>query len=302
MLQDDKTRHRADEAPSGVPKIIWIMWLQGFDEMPLVVRHCYNSWKTLNPGWNIVFLDQSNYADWVDITAVLETDNTLEVQAVADVIRINLLAKYGGVWVDATCFCCVPLDSWLDDAAASGFFAFDKPQKSRLMDNWFMASSKDCYLTRKLAEASNQYWLDNHKLKRHHKTFTSRALTLLQKNTFTTRFWFSWPVRKLLKAYPYMWFQYLFTELVRKDACFRRIWAETPKISADLPHILQQFGLLEPLGDAAKDHISGKKSPLYKLTWRFNPSRYTEETTLHYLLSQLYPDVNARLENASDGA
>ncbi len=211
------------------------------------------------------------------------------VDPVADVIRINLLAKYGGVWIDATCYCCVPLDDWLEAATASGFFAFSKPNKNRHIDNWFMASHKGCYLTERAAEASNDYWLRNRHLRRHHKSLTARVLTILQKNMFLTRFWFSWPVRNVLKAYPYMWFPYLFTELVRTDKRFRRIWAETPKLSADLPHALQTMGMLEPLTGAAKNHIDGKKSPLYKLRWRFKQSRFTEATTLHYLLSRPYP-------------
>lgn len=295
-----------DQAPTlptpGVPKTIWIMWLQGPDKMPPVARQCYNSWRALNPDWKIVFLDENNYGDYVDIKAVLATDNHLEVQAVADVIRINLLAKHGGVWIDATCYCCVPLDDWLEEAAASGFFAFAKPHKNRLMDNWFMASHRGCYLTERLAEASNYYWLSNHKLRKHHKTLTSRALTLLQKNTFVTRYWFSQPVRKVLKAYPYMWFQYLFTELVRTDARFQRIWDQTPKLSADLPHALQHMGMFKPLTETAKNHIDGKKSPLYKLRWRFKQSLYTEATTLHYLLSQPLPDAVTSLAGAPTDA
>ncbi len=97
-----------------------------------------------------------------------------------------------------------------------------------------------------------------------------------------------------------MWLPYLFAELIRTDARFRRIWAETPKISADLPHALQHMGMFKPLSDAARNHIDSKKSPLYKLRWKFKQGLYTEATTLHYLLSQPLPDAATSLTDVSD--
>lgn len=272
------------DATSTIPKTIWMMWLQGLDNAPYVVQKCYDSWKRLNPGWDVVFLDETNYRDYVDIQAVLDTDNKIEIQARANLIRIHLLAAYGGVWADATCLCRVPLDDWLEKHARAGFFAFDRPHRARLMDNWFIASSKDCYLTKKLRDEVVSYWMSNTGLRRRRDKVTAGVLTLLTTNTHTTRFTFSYPVRKLLKAYPYHWFMYLFTELVRTDPRFRQIWAETGKISADLPHMVQHVGMLSPLTEDVKRQIDSKVSPLYKLAWRYDASKYTEDTVLYYLL------------------
>jgi mannosyltransferase OCH1-like enzyme len=46
---------------------------------------------------------------------------------VAALARLCLLRTHGGVWVDATVFCRRPLDEWLPEHAASGFFAFANP-------------------------------------------------------------------------------------------------------------------------------------------------------------------------------
>jgi len=275
------------DSTAKVPKKIWMLWFQGLDNAPHVVKECYASWKNLNPDWQVIFLDDTNLHEYVDMEDISKGGGVLQKQTLADIIRINLLAKYGGVWVDATCYCCRPLDDWLEEHAGSGFFAFDAPAKSRMMGNWFMASSRDCYLTLRLCEEVNRYWLVNQELSRRPKVakFLKR---LLNTNTYTTKFWFSYPVRRILKIYPYMWFQFLFAHLFHRDRKFRRIWEKTPKFSADLPHRLQNFGLLKPVTEDLKREIASGKSPLYKLTWKYRADDYEEGCVLHHLFQRGY--------------
>ena len=288
-------------SPQTVPKTIWMMWLQGLDNAPPAVKACYNSWVAHNPDWQVVFLDEHNFRDYIDVDDVLGSDNNMQIQARADVIRINLLAEYGGVWADATCFCRKPLDSWIDEYTRSGFFAFDKPSPLKLMDNWFMASHRDCYLTQKVADESNAYWLENTGLTRRHATLLSSALNLLfNRSLATTQYWFSFPIKKLFKSYPYPWFQYLFTKLVSEDPRFRDVWAQTPKLSADLPHKLLRLGIVKPLDDEAKSEIDSEATPLYKLNWHYSPAKYTPDTTLYYLFNTVQRELSAPPHNLGD--
>lgn len=48
------------------------------------------------------------------------------IQIQLDYIRINLLIKYGGVWIDYNVFCVQPLDSWLPSKLSYGFYAFSR--------------------------------------------------------------------------------------------------------------------------------------------------------------------------------
>ncbi|OQX73377.1 MAG: hypothetical protein B6D64_13895, partial [Bacteroidetes bacterium 4484_276] len=99
---------------SNIPKIIWILWLQGFEDAPDVVKRCLASWKKHNPTWKINLLDETNIKQFIDVHAIIGRNyKEISKQALSDVIRINLLSKFGGVWTDATCFCCKPLDEWL---------------------------------------------------------------------------------------------------------------------------------------------------------------------------------------------
>src|SRR5262249_37436294 len=135
-------------AGNGIPKIIWMMWLQGFAKAPCLVQRCAVSWSTHNPDWKINHLDGDNLQEYVNVDEFVGRNRkTISIQALSNVIRINLLKQYGGLWVDATCFCCKPLDEWLGEYTASGFFAFPDPARDRLLSSWFLASRPGCPLT-----------------------------------------------------------------------------------------------------------------------------------------------------------
>jgi hypothetical protein len=280
---------------NNIPKIIWFMWLQGFDSAPMLVKKCFVSWGTHNPNWEIVFLDEGNIGTYLDFQALPIRSKNISKQAISDLVRINLLAQYGGVWADATCFCHVSLDTWLNEYTKSGFFAFYRPWRDRLLGSWFLASTKHCRLISKWRDESNEYWRNNN-FSRNRNPLLNWVLTrILSRSTTTTRFWFSFVVRRILKAYPYHWFHYLFERVIQKDTQCMRIWAETKKYSADIPHKVFSYGLLQPLSKEIKQHIDNKQSPVYKLSWRYNVDEYKEGCTLHYLLeSVLRKDTDAQ--------
>lgn len=255
------------------------MWLQGLDNAPLVVRKCYQSWQKHNAGWHPVFLDENNISDYITLknTGVLQ-------QAFSDIVRINLLAKYGGVWVDATCFCNRPLDEWLAEQMSTGFFAFNRPAPDRMISSWFIASAKYNYITVTYKSNVNAYWAENSEM-----VFFETSAWKFLKNILQRRpaqIWFNHFASKLLKVYPYFWFHYLFEHIYLKDGQFKEQWDDTPKLSADGPHKLQTIGLFNPLSEAAKQEIDQKKSPVYKLTWKYDESAYKQGTIMYYLLQK----------------
>ena len=78
---------------------------------------------------------------------------------------------------------------------------------------------------------------------------------------------------------------YLFGNLYNSDNKFKELWYSTPKISADGPHYIQHQGLLKKLSDNVKNHINEVKTPLYKLSYKYNNKRYNKECNLSYLLN-----------------
>lgn len=176
-----------------IPKIIWMYWDSGYESMPSLNKQCVESWKTYNKDWEFRLLDNSNLSEYFD------TDNwkgVSRVQAKSDVLRINLLADNGGVWVDADVWCCKPLDEWVHDAnSLGGFFAFYLPHTKRIISSWFLASTTDNYLTKKYRDSVREYWDGRN------------------------------------KSHAYYWFHYLFGPMCDSDEKVQTIWDSCDKVS-----------------------------------------------------------------------
>lgn len=142
-------------------KTIWMAWLQGAEAAPPVVRACIDSWITRNPGWEVRVVDAHSVTAQTGIFDAIDLDRQEVTPAsFSDILRMGLLREHGGVWADATTFCNRPLDDWLPDAAASGFFAFADPAKNRPMSSWFIASEADHPFLVRLHGAVLRYWQD----------------------------------------------------------------------------------------------------------------------------------------------
>lgn len=264
---------------NNLPKKIWFLWLQGLDNAPLVVKKCYDSWVKHNPDWELILLDEQSIGEYIPAFK-----DGVTKQALSDILRINLLAKHGGIWVDATCFCMKPLDEWLYDNMQSGFFAFDRPGADRMLSSWFIACNKYNYIASTYQNMVNLYWQENPHLKFIENSGWKFLNKRLQK--LNTQVWFSAFVTNTLKVYPYFWFHYMFSNLYLRIKEFRDLWDITPKISADIPHRIQMTGLLASMSAEVKQEIDNKVAPLYKLTWRYDTeTAHKPGTVLDYLFN-----------------
>lgn len=81
-------------------KVIYILWLTGLDDSPLIVKRCVESWRFHNPGWEVQLITWDNLFEFVNFPGLpLSARNqTMTPQALSDVIRLNILADKGGVW------------------------------------------------------------------------------------------------------------------------------------------------------------------------------------------------------------
>ncbi len=129
-----------------LPKIIWLFWHSGLKDAPEVVRRSLTTWQHFNPDHEVRFLDlaEAEAVLGIDLQALFEKLTVdLGWAGKSDLIRLMLLAKFGGVWADATTFCLKPLSEWLhDEIYTNGFFCFRWESKvsDRDMISWFLAS------------------------------------------------------------------------------------------------------------------------------------------------------------------
>lgn len=258
-------------------KQLFIYWDQGFANAPKLVQKCLLTWKKHNPTWNINELDNSNLSQYIDLKQELPENISITRTHLSDVIRICLLEKYGGLWVDATTYCVKPLDDWLLQYITSGFFAFNniKPEHHILMSNWFLYADKDNYLIKKQKQTVIDYI---------HKSKVGIGLIHPSFSATTT---YDWINNKYDKEF-YFWFHMLFTDSYQSDNVFKSIWDNTPKYASDTPHTVQLgIGMLIEMNDTIQKRITDTDAPLHKLTYRYDENEFKKGCVLDYLFEQI---------------
>lgn len=268
-----------------LPKKIWMYWEQGEEQAPFLVKKCIASWKIENPDWEVIVLDRVSLENYIDISVHGDIWSTLPVEKVSNLIRMILLDQYGGVWADATAFCVKPLTSWLFQTNHLGFFVFNRPGKTRLISNWFIASEPNnlllsSLLNKYIAFFTQNKFLQSGKLK---QFLLKRLSFFFNRNIRTTRYWMSPFVLKIFRVHPYWIHHFMFADLVAKDPACYEIWNASVKLSGKTPHTLFRYGMLNPPNLAILEKLKSEDAPVYKLTWKYDEDLYTEGSLLHYL-------------------
>lgn len=98
-----------NEMGQKVPKsCIWVCWWTGLDSAPALVKRCINSIVERSGSHPVHIITKDNYEEFLNIPEyLLERLRSQEIGLAhfADYLRVCLLYKYGGLWLDATIFC-----------------------------------------------------------------------------------------------------------------------------------------------------------------------------------------------------
>lgn len=237
-------------------KTIFILWFQGFDNAPEIVKRCLQSWIYYNPDWNIIKLDDSNLQKYIDIDEF--RNNEIGLWHLSDIIRVLLLEKYGGVWADATTFCNHSLTNWLEPFIKNGYFAFSRPSNEFLFSSWFVYSEPQHYISHKIKESITKYFRVNK------------------------------------KSDVYLILHQLINELYFNDSEFKQLCDKVPYFSSGIssngigPLFLQAIDLFNKLTPEIKALIDSKMIPLFKLTYKCDyVNKYNSDTIIYTLFSSI---------------
>lgn len=86
---------------------IFVFWGNGFRNLPPVVNLCVSSIQKYSGKHHVIFLDLANFQEYITVSQVIYTklkNGIIDLQQFSDILRVKLLAKYGGFWIDATVF------------------------------------------------------------------------------------------------------------------------------------------------------------------------------------------------------
>lgn len=86
-------------------KNIWVFWDKGLENAPPVVRLCIESMKKHSNGATVHLLTRENLKEYLEIPGFIMEKyekGYMTLAFLTDYMRISLLEKYGGLWLDAT--------------------------------------------------------------------------------------------------------------------------------------------------------------------------------------------------------
>lgn len=138
---------------------LWFCWLQGKENMPEIIRACYNSQKRYISGRDMVFIDGNNWREYVsipDYLVVKYKKGIIPKAMFSDLIRLELLINYGGTWLDATVLCTGGYDPALMD---TDIFVY-RYGKNKGLSNWFITSCTNNPILMVIRDVLHQYWKD----------------------------------------------------------------------------------------------------------------------------------------------
>lgn len=84
---------------------IWVCWFQGVTQMPESVGYCFESIKKNSGNAKVQLITLDNYLQFVTLPEYIidKVDRgNISLTHFSDILRCNLLADYGGIWIDAS--------------------------------------------------------------------------------------------------------------------------------------------------------------------------------------------------------
>lgn len=230
-LGNDKRKpisSRPDEKVK-IPPTIWAYWDQGFDNAPTIVQICVDSWRHNSGITEIHLLDSKSIWRFLDLTDLPLETLQLSRQKQANIFRLALLAKYGGIWVDASVFISREVEPWLRKVQSStGLFLYQVRNEDRFFTNSVIASAAGHdFVVDLLCEHRKYFSTPRHDFKYGRGTLNWVYFVIykvlvarpIRKLKMVNSNWSRWPLSRL-PFHPFRIFHYLGNSLIHTSQRF----------------------------------------------------------------------------------
>lgn len=143
---------------------VWICWFQGMDNAPEIVQKCYKSVKKHMPDKEVIVLTDENIKDYVQFPEFIHRKyecGVITKTHMTDLLRLELLIKYGGMWLDSTVFCSgSDIPSYFFDSELF-FYQCLKPGRdghSTYISSWLMSAQTNNKVLMATRNLCYKYW------------------------------------------------------------------------------------------------------------------------------------------------
>lgn len=141
---------------------VWVCWFQGLENAPQLVKDCYSSIQHWLPDKEIVLITEENYQQYVTFPEHIIRKwkkGIITNTHFSDILRLELLIKYGGLWLDATTYLTGRLPKYITETE---FFVYRNGWMDMEMINmgsWLIYSkSSNNIVLQKTRDLLYHYW------------------------------------------------------------------------------------------------------------------------------------------------
>ncbi|MCM1490552.1 MAG: capsular polysaccharide synthesis protein [Muribaculum sp.] len=134
---------------------VFTLWFQGEDNAPAIVKSCLRSMRR-HLKQELIVIDEKTLFDWISLPEeiILKWKSGKMCNAnFSDICRLELLYRYGGVWMDATDFVTAPIPDYIID---SDFFLFKTGER---YGKWF-SFIESCFIRARRGNRLLAIWHD----------------------------------------------------------------------------------------------------------------------------------------------
>ncbi len=164
MMLRLKEQYKQAQLGESAP-IVWCCWLQGFEQAPPLVQACFHSLCRHINDREIVCITQDNYHQYITLPADIEAKykaGRIPPALFSDLIRLELLIRHGGTWIDATVLCMS--SDYPATYLSSDLFMYRYRRKDGRgfagISNWFITARSNHPVLLILRDLLYQYWRD----------------------------------------------------------------------------------------------------------------------------------------------
>ena len=142
-------------------KRIWVLWLQGEENAPVIVKKCIQSIRDNAGNHEVCVLTNDNIPSYITVPSYISDKlkkKKMQFATYSDYIRVALLEKYGGIWIDATVLLTSPIP---EEIWAAPLFCFQKSclySSPILLSSWFLAANAHNSIIQQTKFLFEQYW------------------------------------------------------------------------------------------------------------------------------------------------
>lgn len=146
---------------------VWICWLQGINNAPKLVQKCYESVKQNLKDREIIIITSENILEYVvfpDYIWEKYKCGVITKTHFSDLLRLELLIKYGGLWIDATVLCTssnIPKYIYNSDLFVYQILKPGQDGQSQLISSWLMSSCSNNKILLATRAMLYEYWKNN---------------------------------------------------------------------------------------------------------------------------------------------